>query len=312
MAFKVLITDGLESIGKDLINQVGEAVDRKGIDAAQLLAEVGEYDGMIVRGRTKVTREVFEAAKNLKVVGRAGVGVDNIDLEAAKEHGVTVVNSPVATSEAVAEHAMALLFALSRDLPRADAAMKAGDWAKKSLMGVELKGKTLGIIGFGRIGRLVAKYASAIGMNIIVYELIWDPEFVRQQNATQKSLDEVLEQADFISLHLPLTPQSKHLLSEDTFAKMKDGVYIIDASRGGVIDQEALLRALESGKVAGAALDVYEKEPPVEWDLVRHERVIATPHIGGQTIEAQIRAASDIASEVVNVLEGKGLRWKIC
>ncbi len=312
MAFKVLITDGLESIGKDLINQVGEAVDRKGIDAAQLLAEVGEYDGMIVRGRTKVTREVFEAAKNLKVVGRAGVGVDNIDLEAAKEHGVTVVNSPVATSEAVAEHAMALLFALSRDLPRADAAMKAGDWAKKSLMGVELKGKTLGIIGFGRIGRLVAKYASAIGMNIIVYELIWDPEFVRQQNATQKSLDEVLEQADFISLHLPLTPQSKHLLSEDTFAKMKDGVYIIDASRGGVIDQEALLRALESGKVAGAALDVYEKEPPVEWDLVRHEKVIATPHIGGQTIEAQIRAASDIASEVVNVLEGKGLRWKIC
>lgn len=312
MAFKVLITDGLESIGKDLINQVGEAVDRKGIDAAQLLAEVGEYDGMIVRGRTKVTREVFEAAKNLKVVGRAGVGVDNIDLEAAKEHGVTVVNSPVATSEAVAEHAMALLFALSRDLPRADAAMKAGDWAKKSLMGVELKGKTLGIIGFGRIGRLVAKYASAIGMNIIVYELIWDPEFVRQQNATQKSLDEVLEQADFISLHLPLTPQSKHLLSEDTFAKMKDGVYIIDASRGGVIDQEALLHALESGKVAGAALDVYEKEPPVEWDLVRHEKVIATPHIGGQTIEAQIRAASDIASEVVNVLEGKGLRWKIC
>lgn len=312
MAWKVLITDGLESIGKDLINQVGVAVDKKGIDAAQLLQEVGEYDGMIVRGRTKVTKEVFEAAKKLKVVGRAGVGVDNIDLEAAKEHGVTVVNCPVATSEAVAEHAVALLFALSREIPRADAAMKAGDWAKKSLMGLELKGKTLGIIGFGRIGRLVSKYAHAMGMNIVVYELIWDPEFVRQQNATQMSLDEVLEQADFITLHLPLTPETKHLLNEDSFAKMKDGIYIVDASRGGVINQAALLRALESGKVAGAAIDVYEKEPPVEWDLVKHRKVIATPHIGGQTIEAQTRAAEDISSEVINVLECKDLRWKIC
>ncbi len=312
MAWKVLITDGLESIGKDLINQVGVAVDRKGIDADQLLQEVGDYEGMIVRGRTKVTGQVFEAAKKLKVVGGAGVGVDNIDLEAAREHGVTVVNCPLATSEAVAEHAMALIFALSRDLPRADAAMKAGDWAKKTLMGVELKGKTLGVLGFGRIGRLVAKYANAIGMNIVVYEIIWDPEFVRQQNATQMSLDEVLQQADFLTLHMPLTPETKHLLGEDAFAKMKDGVYIIDASRGGVIDQEALLRALESGKVAGAALDVYEKEPPVEWDLVKHKKVIATPHIGGQTIEAQTRAAEDIASEVTNVLEGKNLRWKIC
>lgn len=312
MAWKVLITDGLESVGKDLINQVGVAVDKKGIDAAQLLQEVGEYDGMIVRGRTKVTKEVFEAAKKLKVVGRAGVGVDNIDLEAAKEHGVTVVNCPVATSEAVAEHAVALLFALSREIPRADAAMKAGDWAKKSLMGLELKGKTLGIIGFGRIGRLVSKYAHAMGMNIVVYELIWDPEFVSQQNATQMSLDEVLEQADFITLHLPLTPETKHLLNEDSFAKMKDGIYIVDASRGGVINQAALLRALESGKVAGAAIDVYEKEPPVEWDLVKHRKVIATPHIGGQTIEAQTRAAEDISSEVINVLECKDLRWKIC
>lgn len=312
MAWKVLITDGLESIGKDLLNQAGVAVDKKGIDADQLLQEVGDYDGMIVRGRTKVTKEVFDAAKKLKVVGRAGVGVDNIDLEAAKEHGVTVVNCPVATSEAVAEHAVALLFALSREIPRADAAMKAGDWAKKSLMGLELKGKTLGIIGFGNIGRLVAKYASAMGMKVVVYKRTWDPEYVREKGAEQVHLDELLAKADFITLHLPLTPETKHLLSEDAFTKMKDGIYIVDASRGGVIDQAALLRALESGKVAGAAIDVFEKEPPVEWDLVKHKKVIATPHIGGQTIEAQTRAAKDISSEVINVLECKDLRWKIC
>lgn len=312
MAWKVLITDGLESIGKDLLNQAGVAVDKKGIDADQLLQEVGDYDGMIVRGRTKVTKEVFDAAKKLKVVGRAGVGVDNIDLKAAKEHGVTVVNCPVATSEAVAEHAVALLFALSREIPRADAAMKAGDWAKKSLMGLELKGKTLGIIGFGNIGRLVAKYASAMGMKVVVYKRTWDPEYVREKGAEQVHLDELLAKADFITLHLPLTPETKHLLSEDAFTKMKDGIYIVDASRGGVIDQAALLRALESGKVAGAAIDVFEKEPPVEWDLVKHKKVIATPHIGGQTIEAQTRAAEDISSEVINVLECKDLRWKIC
>lgn len=312
MAWKVLITDGLESNGKALINQVGEAVDRKGIDAAQLLQEVGEYHGMIVRGRTKVTREVLEAARNLKVVGRAGVGVDNIDLEAAKEHGVTVVNCPVATSEAVAELTMAMIFALTRELPRADAAMKSENWAKKELMGVELMGKTLGMIGFGNIGQRVAKYSACLGMDVIVYKRTWDPEFVRQKGFEQVHLDELLERADFISLNLPLNAESKHLLNDEAFAKMKEGVYIVDASRGGVIDHAALLRALEAGRVAGAALDVYEKEPPLEWGLVKNAKVIATPHIGGQTKEAQLRAAEDIASEVVNVLEGNPLRWKIC
>lgn len=310
MAFKVIITDGLESIGKDLINQSGEAVDRKGIDAAQLLLEVGEYDGMIVRGRTKVTREVFEAAKNLKVVGRAGVGVDNIDLEAAKDHGVIVVNCPVATSEAVAELAMAMIFGLSRELPRADAAMKNENWDKKNLMGAELMGKTLGMIGFGRIGQLVAKYASCMGMKVIVFDKIWFPDFVRQKGFEQFQLEELLPQADFFSIHIPLTTESKHLLNDETFALMKDGAYIVDASRGGVIDHDALLRALESGKVAGAAIDVFETEPPLDWTLVKHPKVIATPHMGAQTMEAQLRAAEDIASEVVNVIEGKQVRWQ--
>ncbi len=312
MTFKVLITDGLESVGLDLINQAGEAVDRKGIEPAELLAEVGEYHGMIVRGRTKVTREVFEAAKNLKVVGRAGVGVDNIDLEAAKDHGVTVVNCPTATSQAVAELAVGMLFALCRELPRADAAMKVENWDKKNLMGVELMGKTLGMIGFGNIGRLVAKYASAMGMKVVAYRRTWDPEFVKEHGAEQVTLDDLLARADFISLNLPLNAESKYLLNDEAFARMKDGVRIVDASRGGVIEQAALLRALQSGKVAGAALDVYEKEPPVDWELAKHPKVIATPHIGGQTIEAQNRAAEDISSEVMNVLQGKELRWKIC
>ncbi|HBO34385.1 MAG TPA: hypothetical protein DD636_06575 [Anaerolineaceae bacterium] len=310
MAFKVIITDGLESVGKDLINQAGEAVDRKGIDAAQLLLEVGEYDGMIVRGRTKVTREVFEAAKKLKVVGRAGVGVDNIDLAVAKEHGVLVVNCPVATSEAVAELAMAMIFGLSRELPRADEAMKHENWDKKTLMGTELMGKTLGMIGFGRIGQLVAKYASCMGMKVIVFDKIWFPDFVREKGFEQLQLEELLPQADFFSIHIPLTSESKHLLNDETFALMKDGAYVVDASRGGVIDHAALLRALESGKVAGAAIDVFETEPPIDWTLVKHPKVIATPHIGAQTKEAQVRAAKDIASEVVNVLEGKQIRWQ--
>ena len=310
MAFKVIITDGLESNGLDLINQSGEAVDRKGIDAAQLLLEVGEYDGMIVRGRTKVTRAVFEAAKNLKVVGRAGVGVDNIDLESAKEHGVIVVNCPVATSEAVAELAMAMIFGLSRELARADEAMKHENWDKKTLMGAELMGKTLGMIGFGRIGQLVAKYARCMGMKVIVFDKIWFPDFVREKGFEQFQLEELLPQADFFSIHIPLTPESKHLLNDETFALMKDGAYVVDASRGGVIDHAALLRALESGKVAGAAIDVFETEPPIDWTLVKHPKVIATPHIGAQTIEAQLRAAEDIASEVMNVLEGKQARWQ--
>lgn len=311
MAFKVIITDGLESIGKDLINKVGEAVDRKGIDAAQLLLEVGEYDGMIVRGRTKVTREVFEAAKNLKVVGRAGVGVDNIDLEAAKEHGVTVVNCPVATTVAVAELAFGMLLSMVRRIPYGDAGMKNEKWLKKELMGSELMGKTLGIIGYGNIGRRLAQYAQAFGMKVICYNRRRDLDEVRSTGAEPVELEDIYTQSDIISLHLPLNADSKYMINDETFAKMKDGVMIVDVARGGVMEEAALLRALESGKVAAAALDVFEKEPPVDWPVPKHPNIIAMPHVGGQTQEAQERAAEDIASEVMNVLQGKDLRWKI-
>lgn len=311
MSFKVLITDGLEKDGKDIINAAGEAVDKKGIEAAELLDVVGDYHGMIVRGRTKVTKEVFEAAKNLKVVGRAGVGVDNIDLEAAKAHGVTVVNAPTSTTIAVAELAFGLMLSLVREIPRADATMKQEQWLKKDFNGSEVYGKTLGIIGYGNIGRRLSKYAQALGMKVICYNRRRDLDEVRSTGAEPVSLDDVYAQSDIISFHLPLNADSKHMINDEVFAKMKDGVLIVDVARGGVIDEAALLRALESGKVAGAALDVYEKEPPLTWDLVKRPKVIAVPHIGGQTKEAQLRVAGDIASEVMNVLQGKEIRWKI-
>ena len=311
MTYKVLITDGLEKIGKDIINAAGEAVDKKGIEADQLLAEVHDYQGMIVRGRTKVTRAVFEAAKNLKVVGRAGVGVDNIDLEAAKEHGVTVVNCPVATTVAVAELAFGMMLSMVRRIPYGDNGMKNEKWLKKELMGTELMGKTLGIIGYGNIGRRLAKYALAFGMKVICYNRRRDLDEVRSTGAEPVELEDIYTQSDIISLHLPLNADSKYMINDETFARMKDGVMIVDVARGGVMEEAALLRALESGKVAAAALDVFEKEPPVDWSVPKHPNIIAMPHVGGQTQEAQERAAEDIASEVMNVLQGKDLRWKI-
>jgi len=312
MGFKVLITDGLEKEGIEIINAAGEAVNKKGIEADELLQVIGEYDGLIVRGRTKVTKEVFEAAKNLKAVGRAGVGVDNIDLAAAKEHGVTVVNAPTSTTIAVAELAFGLMLALVREIPRGDASMKQEQWIKKDLMGKEIYGKTLGIVGYGNIGRRLSKYAQALGMKVICYNRRRDLDEVRSTGAEPVTLEEIYAQSDIISFHLPLNADSKYMVNDETFARMKDGVLIVDVARGGVIEEAALLRALESGKVAGAALDVFEKEPPVDWAIAKHPKVIAVPHIGGQTEEAQLRVAGDIASEVMNVLQGKELRWKIC
>ncbi len=311
MAWKVLVTDGLEANGKEIINQNNTVIDKKGIEAEELLTLIPEADALIVRGRTKVTADLLKAAKNLKVVGRMGVGVDNIDLTAAKENNVIVVNAAVATSEAVAELAMAMIFGLARELPRADATMKAAVWAKKEFEGIELMGKTLGVLGYGNIGRLTGKYAAGMGMRVISFDPYRDDYYMRSNGAEKVSLDELYAQSDFITIHMPLTPETKHMVCDESFGKMKEGVRIVDAARGGVIDEECLLAALESGKVAGAALDVFEKEPPVDWKLIHHPRVIATPHIGAQTKEAQLRVANDIAEEVLRALDGQELRWRI-
>lgn len=310
-AWKVLLTDGLEENGKEMLRKGAEVTDQPGITADELLQVVGDYDALIVRGRTKVTPAVLAAGKKLKVVGRAGVGVDNIDLAAAREHGITVVNSPLATSVAVAELTMGLMLSAVREIPRADAGLKAGKWLKKELEGTELMGKTLGVIGFGRIGVAVAKRASAFEMNILAYDPLLPAEEIKNRGGEPVSLDRLFEESDFITMHLPLTPETKGMLGEAAFEKMKKGVYIICAARGGVIDEAALLAALNSGKVAGAALDVFATEPPGVTELVSHPKVVGTPHIGAQTVEAQTRAAHDISEEVLNALEGKPLRWKV-
>jgi D-3-phosphoglycerate dehydrogenase len=284
---------------------------RASTTAEELLNLIANYEALIVRGQSRVTSDVIDAAPQLKVVGRAGVGVDNIDLEAAKKRGITVVNAPTSTTIAVAELAFALLLAVAREIPRADVSMKQGQWNKKEFEGVELGGKTLGIIGFGRIGIEVGRRAAAFGMNVIVYDPNVTEQELQHADAEPVSIQDLFAWSDFISLHLPLNVQTRDLIGPMAFSQMKDGVRIVSTARGGIINESALLDALNSGKVAGVALDVFEKEPPGLTELVSHPRVIATPHIGAQTSEAQARAAEDIANEVLAALRDKPLRWKV-
>jgi D-3-phosphoglycerate dehydrogenase / 2-oxoglutarate reductase len=309
--YKLLITDGLDETGQSILRASAEVDDKSGISAEDLVNLIGDYDGLIVRGRTRVTAAVFEAASHLKVVGRAGVGVDNIELDAAKKHNVTVVNAPTSTTIAVAELAFGLLLALAREIPRGDASMKQGNWIKKELEGVELSGKTRGVIGYGRIGTEVGRRAAAFGMNVVVYDPNVTEDELVHGDAEPVSLQDLFAWSDFLSLHLPLNVQTRDLIGRSEFSQMKDGVRIVSTARGGIIDEVVLLDALNKGKVAGAALDVFSKEPPGLTDLISHPRVIATPHIGAQTAEAQSRAAEDIAAEVLAALHGKPLRWRV-
>jgi len=307
----ILLTDGLAPISDQSLLSKVELADQKGISAEDLLVEIGAYEGVIVRGRTKITEDVLAAAEKLSVVGRMGVGVDNIDLKAAKAHGVTVVNCPVATTVSVAELTLGLMLSLIRSIPQAAAGLKAGEWLKKNLVGTELYGKTLGVIGFGHIGETVARRALAFDMQVIAADPVRAPDEIKAAGAEPVDLATLLAQSDIITLHIPHISATHYLLDGAAFDQMKDGVRIICAARGGVIEESALLAALESGKVAGAALDVYETEPPGASPLALHPRVIGTPHIGAQTREAQLRAGYDIVSEVVAALEGEPLRWQI-
>jgi D-3-phosphoglycerate dehydrogenase len=307
----ILISDGLDESGQALLRPAARVEDRAGITPAELLQAAAGCEALIVRSRSKVTAEVLEAGRRLRVVGRAGVGVDNIDLGAAAERGVIVVNAPQSTTLAVAEHALGLMLALARMIPRADAAMKAGQWIKKELEGVELSGKTLGIVGMGNIGAAVAQRAAALGMTVAGYDPLLPGEATRQRGAEPLDLDELYARADFISLHVPLTAETRGMVGGEAFERMKPGVRLVCTARGGLIDEEALLNALESGRVAGAALDVFAQEPPGATGLVAHPRVIATPHVAAQTMEAQKRAAVDIAQEVLAALRGEPLRWRV-
>ncbi len=309
--WKILLTDGLEENGQSILRKSAEVVDRVGISAEELLQVVGGYDAIIVRGRTKVTTAVLDAGKKLKVVGRSGVGVDNIDLAAASAHGVTVVNAPLSLTIAVAELSFGLMLALVRELPLADAGMKNGKWLKKEMEGSEVYGKTLGVVGFGRIGSSVAERAAAFGMKILAYDPLLNAEEILKRGGEPVSLDQLYARSDFITIHVPLSSETRGMMNAETFKKMKKGVKVVCAARGGVIDEAALLEALESGQVAGAGLDVFATEPPGQTALISHPHVIATPHIGAQTVEAQQRAAGDISSEVLAALQGNTLRWKV-
>ncbi len=294
---KVLICDHVE-VDKLALGP-GIAVDyRPTITKDELLAVAGEYDALIIRSRTKVDKDVLDRGTRLKLVARPGTGLDNVDVEYAKSKGVTVVNSPESLVEAVAEHVILLMLALSRKLVEADQSTKSGKWEKTSLLGRELKGKVLGIVGLGRIGRRIAEIARTLGMSVLFYDVISiPPEVVSSLGARVVQLDELFSSSDFITLHVPMTPQTARMVGTQRLAIMKKSAFLINTSRGGVIDQEALAAALREGRIGGAALDVFEKEPPTG-AILTAPNTILTPHIGGQTEEAQVNAIAVIGEKV--------------
>jgi D-3-phosphoglycerate dehydrogenase len=273
----------------------------------ELKAIIGAYDGLAIRSSTKVTREILEAATNLKVVGRAGIGVDNVDIPSASAKGVVVMNTPFGNSITTAEHAIALMFALARDLPEADRSTQAGKWEKNRFMGVEVTGKTLGLIGAGNIGSIVADRALGLKMKVIAYDPFLTPERALEMGVEKMSLDDLLLRADFITLHTPLTDQTRNILSRENLAKTKKGVRIINCARGGLIDETALKEGLESGHVGGAALDVFVQEPAKESPLFGTPNFISTPHLGASTNEAQVNVAIQVAEQMADYLVSGGV-----
>ncbi len=305
MSYKILALEGITDKGLGILKAEGWVVDaQKALPPAELLGLVPPYDALLIRSGTKVTAEVLDAARSLKVIGRPGVGVDNVDLEAATRRGIVVMNSPGGNLLSTAELAVALLLAVARNIAQADAAMKAERWDRKSFVGVELFGKRVGVVGLGRIGREVAARCRAFGMEVVAHDPFVAPAVAESIHVQLVTLDELLGTSDFITLHTTLTKESRHLLGKEAFAKVKPGVRIVNAARGELIDGEALLAALESGRVAGAALDVHAQEPPKDWRLAKHPRIVATPHVGASTGEAQERVGTDIAVQVRDFLKG--------
>lgn len=296
MTFKILICDKIAEEGINLLKEKGYEITRAwNMSKTELPKIAGKYDAFIVRSATRIKGSLLANAKKLHVIGRAGEGLDNIDLAKARDLGIVVVNTPHVSHVSVAELTIGHLIALARSIVEGTQSLRQGKWIKDKLTGVEINGKTLGIIGCGYIGKAVERIALSLGMRVLVVdECIFD-RFV--------PLDDMLPQSDFISIHVPLTPQTWHMISAREFSMMKDGIMIIDCSRGGVVDQEALYQALVSGKVKGAAVDVFEEEPPRKSKLLTLRNVIATPHLGAQTIEAQLRASIQIAEKVIKALE---------
>jgi D-3-phosphoglycerate dehydrogenase len=298
---KVFVSDPIAKEGIKILQDAGlEVLEKSGLSPQELAKEISDFDAIIVRSATKVTKEVIEAAKNLKVIGRAGIGLDNVDRDTAQQKGIKVVNTPTATSISVAELALGMMFAAARRIPQASVSTKSGKWEKKQFKGFELYGKKLGIVGIGRIGTELAKRAQALGMEVVAY----DPNVQSHDHAHIVDLDTLLTTSDYITLHIPKTKDTTHILNKAAFEKMKQGVVIVNCARGGVVDEAALYDAIQSGKVRIAGVDVYESEPAKENRLFELDQVIATPHIGAQTKEGQARAGTQIAELVRDALKG--------
>ncbi|MGG7537295.1 phosphoglycerate dehydrogenase [Rhizobium sp. 12,4] len=305
MAPRVLVSDELSETAVQIFRDRGVEVDfepQLGKDKDRLLAVIGKYDGLAIRSATKVTEKIIEGAKNLKVVGRAGIGVDNVDIPAASRRGIIVMNTPFGNSITTAEHAIALMLAVARQLPAADASTQAGKWEKSKFMGVEITGKTLGVIGAGNIGSIVCSRAIGLKMHVVAYDPFLSKERAEEMGVTKVELDELFARADFITLHVPMTDKTRGILNKEALAKTKPGVRIINCARGGLVDEAALAEAIKSGHVAGAAFDVFEVEPAKESPLFGLPNVVCTPHLGASTTEAQENVALQVAEQMSDYL----------
>lgn len=309
---RILVSDPIAEDGVNVLKQGGAEVDVKtGLRPEELKAIIGDYQALVVRSETKVTKEIIGSAKNLQVVGRAGVGIDNIDVEAATEHGVVVVNAPTGNIISAAEHAVALMLSLSRHIPAANASLKSGKWERSKFMGLEVRGKTLGVIGLGQVGSEVARRARGLEMRVIAFDPFVPEERARVLGVDLVSLDELLGESDFVTVHTTLTEGTRSLIGEEQLRMMKPVARIINTARGGIIDEEALAKALAEGWIAGAAVDVFSKEPVTEHPLFDAPNIVVTPHLGASTTEAQERVAVDVAEQILAVLGGQPARYAV-
>ncbi len=301
---KVLIPDKVNEKATEILKEAGFEVENKpGISVEELINIYSGCDAMIVRSGIKITKEVIDTAKNLKIVVRAGVGYDNIDAKYAKEKGIVVENTPLGNTNAAAEHTLTLLIMLAKHIIHSNIELKSGVWDRKKYKATELKGKTLGIIGLGNVGKKVAKVASALEMDVICFDPFIDESKMKELGVKKVEFDDLLKESDYITVHAPLTKKTKDLIADKEFEMMKDGVKIINVARGGVINEESLEKAIKSNKVAAAALDVYTKEPPICKSLIANDKVISTPHLGASTKEAQINVAVDAANQIIKALK---------
>jgi D-3-phosphoglycerate dehydrogenase len=308
---KVLATDGTSPEGVACIKSCAQLDIKPALKPEELLAIIGDYEGLIVRSASQVTAQVIEAGKKLMVIGRAGVGIDNIDVNAATQRGIIVVNSPTGNTIAAAEHTIGLMMSLARHIPQANASLKAGQWLKSKYTGIEVRNKTIGIIGLGNIGSAVARRCQGLEMKVIAFDPFVSAERAKQLMVTMVSLEELFKTSDFITIHTPLNATTKGLITEKEIALMKPSVRIINCARGGLIDEELLAKVITEKKIAGAAIDVFSKEPTTESPLFSKDNVVVTPHLGASTAEAQVTAAKDVAEQIVDVLNGRPARYAV-